>query len=259
VSLLTGALEGREDRIYNTAWLFNENGTLCGTYRKRDLVMFGEYVPWRNKLPFLKRYPIRDFDFSPGQERNLLRIEGVPFGVLICFEAIFPGPAREEVLDGAEFLVFMTSDAWAGRSSEVLLHSYTAPLRAVETGRWVVRAASTGRSAIISPQGKLLGSVGVFRSGSAHALITPLRHLTCYVRHGDTPLLMLAAVLVVLGLAGRQRRSRADREREAMHKSLRRHICGLHFYVSTPALAVRRGQARTRTMAKVQRRPRNPL
>lgn len=211
VWLLLGALEVRERRedsppttpaaagTYNNAWLFDPQGTLRGTYSKMDLVPFGEYVPFRERLPFLKRYPIREFDFSPGRERNLLELEGRRCGALICFEAIFPEPSRELVERGAEFLVFLTSDAWAGPSQEVLIHSQTAPLRAVETGRWVIRAAATGESGVLSPRGEWVDSVRPWHSGVAQAPIALLGGKTPYGRWGDWPLIAACLGLVVLG------------------------------------------------------------
>lgn len=199
VWLLMGALEVTEDgRVYNNAWLFDPQGQLRGKYSKNDLVMFGEYVPFRDRLPFLRRYPIRDFDFTPGTGRDLLSVEGQQFGTLICFEAIFSGPARDLVRRGAQFLVFITSDAWAGPSHEVLLHSQTAPLRAVETGRWVVRSAATGRSVIISPRGEVVASVEPWHAGVAAGQITLLRGLTPYALWGDWPLLGLSALLTLV-------------------------------------------------------------
>ncbi|HEY3398388.1 MAG TPA: apolipoprotein N-acyltransferase [Armatimonadota bacterium] len=214
VWLLMGALNQTEaSQVFNNAWLFDDQGQLRGTYSKMDLVMFGEYVPYRDKLPFLKKYPLRDFDFSRGTDRNLLTFGNYHLGSLICFEAIFPEPARELTRRGAEFLVFLTSDAWAEHSMEVLLHSDTAPLRAVENGRWVVRAAATGRSAIISPHGELVATVEPWQAGNIQALITPRRDLTFYTQHGDAPLLVLCALLMLPPwLAGRRRWRRRRRE-----------------------------------------------
>ncbi len=215
--LLMGALEvsaTEEDRAghlsiyshtYNNAWLFDPQGTLRGTYSKMDLVPFGEYVPFRDRLPFLKRYPVREFDFSPGRERNLLEVEGRRCGTLICFEAIFPEPSRDLVQQGAEFLAFLTSDAWAGPSQEVLIHSQTAPLRAVETGRWIVRAAATGESGVLSPRGEWVDSVPPWHSGVAQAPIALLQAKTPHSRWGDWPLIAGCLGLVVLGWRRRPR------------------------------------------------------
>ena len=217
VWLLMGALEAKGPpeliirdpapaHVYNTAWLFDPEGVLRGTYSKMDLVPFGEYVPFRDKLPLLDRYPVRDFDFTPGAERNLLDVEAMRCGALICFEAILPRGSRELVRGGAGFLAFLTSDAWAGPSHEVLVHSQTAPLRAVETGRWVIRAAATGESGIISPRGEWVDSVPAWHSGVAVGQIAALQGQTPYTRWGDWPLVVLSSLWV---LGGWRRRSRA--------------------------------------------------
>lgn len=204
VWLLLGALaKTLDDDIYNKAWLFDPQGLIRGTYAKNDLVIFGEYVPWRDKLRFLERYPLRSHDFTPGRQRNLLELDDARFGTLICFEAIFPDPARGLAQQGAEFLVFITSDAWAGRSHEVLLHSHTAPFRAVETGRWVIRAATTGVSAIISPQGRLVESVPAFEPGVVAGEINLRRHLTPYTLWGDWPLFVVSLLLIVAAIRTR--------------------------------------------------------
>ncbi|MCL5742452.1 MAG: hypothetical protein M1541_00795 [Acidobacteria bacterium] len=71
---------------------------------------------------------------APGTARTPLEVQAHKCGALICFEAIFPRDSQAMVNHGAQFLAFLTSDAWAGPTSEVLLHSQTAPLRAVENG-----------------------------------------------------------------------------------------------------------------------------
>ncbi len=199
-----GAQEGAPEDLasaqtYNNAWLFDPEGELRGTYSKMDLVPFGEYVPFRDKLPLLDRYPVREFDFTAGTERNLLEIETMRCGALICFEAILPGGSRELVAAGAGFLAFLTSDAWAGPSPEVLVHSQTAPLRAVETGRWIVRAAASGESGIISPRGEWVDSVPAWHSGVATAEIQSLQGRTRYSRYGDWPLVGLSLLFVLQG------------------------------------------------------------
>jgi len=144
--LLVGALEWEDKKLYNSAFLISPEGEYSDTYRKINLVIFGEYVPMRGRWKFLERYPIRGQDFSPGPARKIMDISGVKIGPLICFEAIFPGPGREVSRLGADVIVILNSDAWAERSAELLHNSYTAPLRAAEARRYIVRAASTGTS-----------------------------------------------------------------------------------------------------------------
>ena len=171
-----------------------------------DLVPFGEYVPFRDKLPLLDRYPVREFDFTPGADRNVLAVQAQSCGALICFEAILPRGSRELVARGAQFLAFLTSDAWAGETNEVLTHSQTAPLRAVETGRWVIRAAASGQSGLLSPRGQWVDSVPPWHSGVAQGQIAALDGKTLYDRYGDWPLVALALGWVI----GGWRRKRHD-------------------------------------------------
>lgn len=204
-SLLTGALEeSAGGEVYNTAYLFDPDGKVVGKYRKMHLVMFGEYVPGRDRLKFLSRYPIRRFDFIPGRKRELMSVRNAPFGVLICFEAIFSGPTRQLCKKGAQLLVFITSDVWAIGTPEVLQHSYTAPLRAVEARKYVVRAATMGQSALISPYGKVLREIPVATAGTTEGEVHPCPKLSIYHRLGDVPLLALCLLLWLVAMFSRK-------------------------------------------------------
>ncbi len=207
ITLLTGALEETGDgELYNSAYLFDADGELVSKYRKIHLVMFGEYVPWRDRLKFLERYPIRRFDFVPGDQQKLMSVSEVPFGVLICFEAIFSEPTRQLCRRGAQFLAFLTSDVWAAGTSEVLQHSYTAPVRAVEARKYVLRAATMGQSAIISPYGDIMKEIPVATANFAEGEIYPRAGLSVYHHIGDLPLLAICAVLWLAAIvAGRLR------------------------------------------------------
>ncbi len=202
--LLTGALEeSSSEGLYNTAYLFNPRGEMVNKYRKIHLVMFGEYVPWRDRLKFLARYPIRRFDFVPGQKREPMSVGNAPFGVLICFEAIFSSPTRELCREGAQLLVFITSDVWAIGTPEVWQHSYTAPLRAVEARKYVLRAATMGQSALISPYGEVLREIPIATAGITVGEVHPRPNLSIYHRVGDLPLLGLCLLLWVIAMFNR--------------------------------------------------------
>ncbi len=199
--LLMGALEAAGGQVYNSAYLFSGEGKLLDTYRKVDLVMFGEYVP--NLGPFnclVGRYPIRSQNIVPGAERNLLQVYEVPVGNLICWEAIFAGPNRELCRKGAQVLVAITSDSWAAYSPESRQHGAIASVRAVESRRYVVRAATMGPSAIINPYGRRIAEVEPGEEGQTVAKVYPLSGLSIYHRIGDLPLLIICVILWVAAM-----------------------------------------------------------
>lgn len=210
--MLMGALEWEGDEWYNSAYLVSPEGEYLGTYRKIDLVMYGEYVPMRGRWKWLERYPIRGKDFSPGKVRKLFDIGGLKVAPIICFEAIFPGPAREVTGLGADVIAILNSDAWAQRSAELMHNSYTAPLRAAEARRFVIRAASTGISAIYDPYGRPLSDVPTNAAGVAMAEVYGRQELSTYHKCGDVPLVCICLLGLLLAMIGAYRGSRPDME-----------------------------------------------
>jgi len=203
--LFGNAPVGLDGRQRNAATLLGPEGQERSRYEKVHLVIFGEYVPYRQTLPFLKRFPIRDFDYAPGRGLVLMQTDRLRFGPLICFESLLPEMSRELARRGAEALVIITSDAWAGHSAELEQHANCSVLRAVETGRYVVRAATTGITCIIAPDGRVLSRVQAYQPGSAVAEIVPLRGLTLYARLGDWPLVVICVIILIAsGVRGRR-------------------------------------------------------
>lgn len=149
-------------RRLNSAYLFAPGGSLIARYDKVQLVPFGEYVPGRRWLPLLDRYHVRETDFSAGVLHHLLQAGTVSIGPMICFESIFPQIAWRLEGKGAQMLIIITNDAWFGHTAAAAQHRQIAVLRAVETGRWVVRAASTGISCFIAPDGRIVSEAGLY-------------------------------------------------------------------------------------------------
>jgi apolipoprotein N-acyltransferase len=200
-SLLIGAVEQEATRIYNSAFFYRPDGVCLGTYRKQDLVMFGEYVPYRDRLRFLQRYPIRLQDFTPGTERRLFAVKGWQIAPLICYEGIFVEPARQVVGLGADVIAIITSDVWAVGTPEPQLHSAATPFRAIESRRYLVRAATNGLTGIYDPYGEALDEIGYQLPGVAEAKIPQVdRHPSTYQRFGHAPLVIICALFLVLGL-----------------------------------------------------------
>jgi apolipoprotein N-acyltransferase len=110
---------------------------------------------------------------------------GGRFGVLICYEGIFPALTRQFVADGADFLVNVTNDAWYGRSSAPYQHLAQATLRAVENRVPLVRAANTGISAVVDPTGRIRWQGPLFEPLTHTAEIAWPGVRTFYSRYGD--------------------------------------------------------------------------
>lgn len=199
-NLLIGVNENDKGRICNSAFFYRPDGEHAGTYRKIDLVMFGEYVPYRDRVSFFSRYPIRNFDYCRGESRMVFRTDRYSFSPLICFEGIFPDQTREVSRLGAEVIVVITSDAWAGDSFELVQHSNTAVFRAIESRKYFIRAATNGLSAIYDPYGTILAEVPYYKNGVAAAKILPQPKLSLYHQLGDWPLLSLSLVMLLAGL-----------------------------------------------------------
>lgn len=155
-------------------------GTKAGFYHKRHLVPFGEFIPFPSLLmPFLERVGLRVANFSSGEPIQPDFIAGgQAIGVSICYEDAF----GEEVIDAlprAGLLVNVSNDAWFGDSIAPHQHLQIARMRALETGRFLLRSTNTGISAIISPQGKIVQRAPQFEP---HALA-----LQIYAHQGATP------------------------------------------------------------------------
>ncbi|MFH1137989.1 MAG: apolipoprotein N-acyltransferase [Pseudomonadota bacterium] len=189
VPLLFGApaFEERDgrDHYYNRAYLIAPPDRVIGHYDKEHLVPFGEYVPLKKYLPFLAKITDASGDYEPGEKNKALDLDGDRIGVLICFESVFQGLARRRVLDGAEFLVVITNDAWFGRTAAPFHHFDQAVLRAVENRRPVIRAANTGISGLIAPDGTVGETLGLFERNFLVGQVPRLDEKTVYTAIGD--------------------------------------------------------------------------
>jgi apolipoprotein N-acyltransferase len=152
-------------------------------------------------LPFVRRLVISAGDFRSGEKTAPLDFSKGKAGVLICFESIFPELAGSMTRNGAGLLVNLTNDAWYGMTSAPYQHFSMAVFRAVENRRPLVRAANTGFSAFITPQGRITRMSDLFSETAITQEITLGNpSLTLYTRYGDFfPLALLALALIRLG------------------------------------------------------------
>ena len=193
--LITGGLKHNPERqgVYNSVYLIGA-GKPPQRYDKHILLPYSERVPLAG--PFFRFYNAPD-RFVPGRTSACLDSPYGRVGVSVCFEILYSGFIRRSVKQGAEFLVNVSNDSWFGDSVMPRAHLRAARARAVETGRWLLRASNSGISAVIAPDGGLTASSDLFRAQRISGSFSRLTETTVYTRWGDWFFFFLLAVLAI--------------------------------------------------------------
>lgn len=186
------AAQDERGRYYNSAVALTGEGLQA--YRKHHLVPFGEFVPpafaWTLALMHI---PMSNFSPGPAQQ-PALELGGQRIAVNICYEDLF-GEELIRTLPQATVLVNLSNTAWFGRSLAQPQHLQIARLRALETGRMMLRATNTGMTAIIDPQGRVTQALAPFTRAALHGEVRGYEGMTPYARWGNG----LALLLVLFG------------------------------------------------------------
>jgi len=192
---------GSWDRFdYNAALLF-KGEELAQVYRKMRLVPFTEYFPYEKAFPRIyKALEAADTHFwKPGNDPVVFNADRLRFSTLICFEDCFGYISRDFALQGAELLVNITNDAWAGSLSCQMQHLSMAVFRAVENRRSLVRAAASGQTCAIAPSGRILAMAEPFAEAALNVEVPLMRGRTPYTVWGDLwGFLFLASAILLL-------------------------------------------------------------
>ena len=191
--------------VANSAFLFGPEGKMLARYDKMRLLPFNEYVPLRGVVAWPAWLAPNTAEAVPGTSWTLFALGEASFGVLICWENAFPGAARRYAREGVDFMVSITNETFT--SSAVAREQLLATnvLRAVETGLAFVRAATTGVSAVIAPDGRIVARVRDADGGDVDVVgyLTAEIPLgagpTPYTRFGDA---FVAAALGIVLIAG---------------------------------------------------------
>jgi len=195
----------RDGRTYNATTAWDTDG-LVGLYRKRRLVPFAEYPPLLvGRLAPRNRIHGDEFQYSPGHGAQLIVARGTPLGVFICQEVMFPGLIRRSVREGAALLVSTGNDGVFRSPAVALEQANLASLRAVESGRYLIRCMKTGISAVIDPQGRVMAEGPLNRRMIVEGVVHPLTHKTLYTRFGDWVVWLSALIVAASWLTGRGR------------------------------------------------------
>jgi apolipoprotein N-acyltransferase len=172
-TIVVGSIDIHDGGAYNGLFIFTPHG-LEATYDKRQLVPFAEWFPGKSFLWWIPYVGSLNGGFSegsiPGVYQTTAKLAIAP---LICWESAFTDLAYDQVRRGAQLLVISTDDAWFGTSSGPYQHAQIAQLRAVEYGMYVVRAAATGISGIIAPNGVWTAHAGLEQQAVVNGKVAP--------------------------------------------------------------------------------------
>lgn len=173
-------------------------------YHKRQLVPFAEHLPspWLRGLPFANLVS----DYITGTDPTVFHSAPLAFAPLICWESAFADLAHDQLRNGAQLLIIATDDAWFGTTSGPYQHTQIAQMRAIEAGTWAVRAAATGISGIIAPDGSFVARSGIDVPAIITGSVGPPPG-SVFAKIGPTPIVFALGAFYVIALALALRRT----------------------------------------------------
>lgn len=206
-ALITG-LPLRQADSYGALRYYNAITTLGdsqGEYRKQKLVPFGEYVPLQEVLRGVIAFfdlPMSDFARGPSQQTPL-EAKGYKIAPYICYEVVYPEFATELAAQ-SDILLTISNDTWFGTSIGPMQHLQMAQMRALEAGRWMIRATNNGVSALIDPKGAITETIPQFQQAVLRGAVVPMQGLTPYLRWQSWPLILLCALCLIIAVLHRR-------------------------------------------------------
>lgn len=224
-TILVGGFTPATVKEYNSILCFLPDGRLHETvYHKRKLVPFGEFVPLGSVIetlvPPLADLVLSGADLEQGTEANVMTLEWGTVGSLICFDSIYDRFTRDSVLEGAELLCLSTNDSWFGDSRALYMHNAQAKLRAVESGRSILRSANTGLTGLLDERGRTVEEIPIKEEGVLVAEATLSDDMTLYTRIGNLfvyvsiGLLTLGVIGKIMGAGNKGSKKRVDKSFE---------------------------------------------
>jgi apolipoprotein N-acyltransferase len=175
---------GTERKLFNTAIMLEKDGRVIGNYHKNYLLMFGEYIPYADKIPWVYDILPEAGNLTRGDEIKTLSLRGYSLGPIICYEDILPRYVRELSKLNPHVLVNMTNDAWFGKTAEPMLHLALAMMRTVEHRKWLIRSTNTGVSAFVDPNGRMVQHTSIHEPEilrQSVAMMPPSRTIYSYI------------------------------------------------------------------------------
>jgi len=192
--------------LTNTLFGVTPHSPILYRYNKHHLVPFGEFIPWGfHWFVELMKIPLGDFARGPAVQQPFF-VNAQPLALNICYEDIFGAEIARSLRQmpiPASILVNATNLAWFGDTIALDQHLQIAQMRALETGRPVLRATNTGATAIIGADGQVEKKLAAFTVGALEGRVQGRVGITPYIAYGDAPVLIISILLLAIFAAQR--------------------------------------------------------
>lgn len=196
-----------KEAVYNAVMAIGEGHdveksleTKVSVYAKKHLVPFSEYIPFLEQLRFLENIIKLPYDnVTPWQGGDILKVANQPMAVSVCYEDAY----STQIIQGlpeATMLVNVSNDGWFTGSIEPQQHAEIARMRALETGRYMLRATNNGVTAVINSQGQVMSSLPQYTAGVLSDYAQPMQGATVYVRVGNWLIISMVSLLLITPL-----------------------------------------------------------
>ena len=172
--------------------------TASGIYHKQRLVPFGEYVPLENTLRGLIAFfdlPMSSFSLGPERQSPITLENGQSLSPFICYEIVYPDLVSESA-QNADYILTVSNDSWFGDSFAPHQHLQMARMRAIENGRYLLRATNNGISAIVAPNGQVINQTKQFVATVLTSEVRAMEGMTLFSRFGSIPILSICIILL---------------------------------------------------------------
>jgi len=201
--VLAGGFHREGDVSFNSIRQLADEKAL---YKKRHLVPFGEYMPFRFMLNWLAAYidiPMSDLGKGTGPNEPMI-IHGEAIGLSICYEDVF-GEEMRAVIPDATLLVNVSNDAWFGEKVAPHQHQEKAQMRARELSRPLIRVTNTGVTSVMDHHGQITGSIAQSTQGYLDTVVIPRTGMTFYAKTGNWPVFIVALLCVLASFFARRK------------------------------------------------------
>jgi len=196
--LIGGFRETNNEQVENSILVLGKNASELDFYSKHHLVPLGEYIPLLEYFRWLDRWINIPFNnLSQGNKDGLLAIGNHKAQISICYEDAF----GDEIIDDlpeADYLVNVTNDGWFSHTLQPYQHMQIARFRALETGRYMLRATNTGVTGIIDQRGKITHTIAAYEQGVVSGMIALFSGTTPYVKYGNYLVVVSSSLLLAI-------------------------------------------------------------